>query len=113
MALERQCGVTERNLAMLDALSAPAREEMYHVPSAGPQVTRKVFVEPIERLLLDGAADGTLTATDAEETATLVFNMIGHTYRHLRTDHGWSAERARTAVVRLAIEGLIARGTLY
>jgi AcrR family transcriptional regulator len=108
MALERQCGVTERNLAMLDALSAPAREEIYHVPS-GPQLTRKVFVEPIERLLLDGAADGTLAAADSEGTATVVFTMVGHTYRHLRTDHGWSAERARTAVVRLAIEGLIAR----
>jgi AcrR family transcriptional regulator len=109
MALERQCDVTERNLAMLEALSAPAREDMYHEPSEGSELTRKVFVEPIERLLLDGAADGTLASTDAGETATVVFNMIGHTYRHLRTGHGWSAERARTAVVRLAIEGLATR----
>jgi AcrR family transcriptional regulator len=107
-ALELQCEVSERNLAMLDALSGPSREEIYHESDAR-RLTRKVFVEPIERLLLDGAADGSLAALDVEETATVVFNMIGHTYRHLRTGHGWSAARAREGVVRLAMDGLVAR----
>ncbi len=107
-ALELQCEVSERNLAMLDALSGPSREEIYHESDAR-RLTRKVFVEPIERLLLDGAADGSLAALDVEETATVVFNMIGHTYRHLRTGHGWSAARARAGVVRLAMDGLVAR----
>jgi AcrR family transcriptional regulator len=107
-ALELQCEVSERNLAMLEALSGPAREEIYHESDAR-RLTRKVFVEPIERLLLDGAADESLAALDIEEAATVVFNMVGHTYRHLRTGHGWSAERAREGVVRLAMDGLVAR----
>jgi hypothetical protein len=68
-----------------------------------------VFVEPLERLLLDGAADGSLACVDARETATVLFNAVGHTYRHLRTGHGWEPERARAGILELAMSGLIAR----
>jgi len=66
-------------------------------------------VAPLERLLLDGAADGTLATVDATETATILYNSVGHTYRHLRIGHGWTPERAREGVLRLAMEGLNAR----
>lgn len=107
-ALELQCGVTERNLATLEALSAPARDAVFH--DSGPAgLTRSLFVEPLERLLLDGAADGSLAQVDAQETATVMFNTVSHTYRHLRVGHGWSARRARDGVVRLVTEGVVPR----
>jgi AcrR family transcriptional regulator len=105
LALELQCEVTERNLATLEALSEHARDQIYHDPGPG-RLTRREFVEPLERLLIDGAADGTLGAVDPEETATVLFNAVGHTYRHLRSGHGWSPERARTGVIQLVIDGL-------
>ena len=74
----------ERNLGLLDGLSASTRDAIYHEPE-GSRPTRSVFVEPLERLLLDGAADGSLAAVDARKMATVLFNAVGHTYRHLRT----------------------------
>jgi AcrR family transcriptional regulator len=95
---------------MWTALVAPgtARAAIFHEP--GPAaLTRAVFVEPLERLLRDGAADGSLAAVDARETATVLFNTVAHTYRHLRSGHGWSAERARGGVVALVMAGVVAR----
>jgi AcrR family transcriptional regulator len=107
-ALELQCELTERNLATLEALSAPVRDAIFH--DTGPAaLTRDVFVEPLQRLLLDGAADGSLAQVDAEETATVLFNMVAHTYRHLRSGHGWSPARAREGVLGLVMDGLVAR----
>jgi AcrR family transcriptional regulator len=103
-ALEHLCAVTERNLALLAALSAPSRDAIYH----DGDLTQKVFVEPLQRLLLDGAADGSLAPVDAAEMATVLFNVVGHTYAHLRGGHGWSPKRARAAVVRVAIDGVAA-----
>jgi hypothetical protein len=71
-------------------------------------LTRSPFTEPFERLLRDGAADGTLRRVEPTETATLIFNQVGWTYIHLRTGHRWRAERARAATVELALEGLAA-----
>jgi AcrR family transcriptional regulator len=109
LALELQCELTERNLATLEALTSPARDAIFHEP--GPSwLTRGVFVEPLERLLLDGAAEGTLAAvSDPRETATVLFNTVAHTYRHLRVGHGWSAARAREGVLALVMDGLVAR----
>jgi AcrR family transcriptional regulator len=108
LALELQCELSERNLATLEALSGAARDAIFH--DGGPAaLTRSEFVAPLERLLLDGAADGTLAPVDATETATILYNSVGHTYRHLRIGHGWTPERAREGVLRLAMEGLIAR----
>ena len=104
----RLCEVSERNLGLLDGLSASTRDAIYHEPE-GSRLTRSVFVEPLERLLLDGSADGSLAAVDARETATVLFNAVGHTYRHLRTGHGWEPERARAGVLELVLLGLVAR----
>lgn len=108
LALELQCDLTDRNLATLEALSSAARAEIYHDPGSDV-LTRSVFVEPLERLLLDGAADGSLAIVDARETATVLFNTVGHSYRHLRAGHGWSPQRAREGVLRLVLDGLVAR----
>jgi AcrR family transcriptional regulator len=106
LALELECRLAERNRAALDALGDPARSEIFHEP--GPDaLTRAAFVEPFERLLLDGEIDGTLHADDPRETATVLFNAVGHTYRHLRGGHGWSAKRAREGVLTLVLEGLV------
>jgi AcrR family transcriptional regulator len=105
-ALERLCEVTEDNLELLAALSAASRDAIYHEDGSGA-LTRKVFVEPLERMLLDGAADGTLATSDAEEMATVIFNVIGHTYTHLRIGHGWSPDRARAGVLAVVMEGVV------
>jgi AcrR family transcriptional regulator len=106
LALELQCRLVERNRATLDALGDPARAEIFHDP--GPEaLTRSALVEPLERLLLDGKIDGTLQADDPRETATVLYNAVGHTYRHLRAGHGWSAKRAREGVLSLVLDGLV------
>ncbi len=106
-AIEALCAVTEDNRATLGALSAAARDRIYHDPGPG-RLTRKVFVEPLERLLLDGAADGSLAAGDPQERATLIFNAVCHTYAHLRVEHGWSAQRCRRGVTELVLNGVTA-----
>jgi AcrR family transcriptional regulator len=106
-ALERLCEVTDRNLALLSALGGAARDHIYHEP--GPRgLTRSVFVEPLQRLLLDGAADGSLAEVDAHEVATVLFNAVCHTYAHLRAGHGWRSARARGGVIDLVLDGLTA-----
>ena len=107
-ALELECHVAEANLDLLDALSSGARDEIFH-ERGGRRLTRPVFVEPLQRLLRDGAADGSIARVEVDETATVLFNLVGHTYRHLRAAHGWSATRARSSVVRLAMDGVAAR----
>jgi AcrR family transcriptional regulator len=105
LALELQCRLSEQNLAVLEALDGPIGGEIFHEP--GPDaLTRSVFVDPLHRLLLDGAIDGTLHADDPRETATVLYNAVGHTYRHLRSGHGWSAQRARDGVLALVMDGL-------
>jgi AcrR family transcriptional regulator len=109
-ALAGLCAVTERNLGLHSALSSQARAEIYHEQDTGSgAMTRPAFVEPLQRLLLDGAADGSLAAQpDSAETATLLFNATTHTYGHMRTGHGWEPEQAREALIRLLIDGLAA-----
>lgn len=43
---------------------------------------------------------------DAEETATLLFNASGWTYRHMRLGHRWPVERARTRLVEILTSGV-------
>jgi hypothetical protein len=37
----------------------------------------------------------------------VLFNIVGWTYIHLRTGHGWGAERAREATLDPVLHGLI------
>jgi AcrR family transcriptional regulator len=107
LALESECDVAEKNLALMEALSAGARAAVFH--EVGDEVlTRDAFTAPLQRLLTDGAADGSLREVDVPETATVLINLVSYTYRHLRHGHGWQPERARRAVVSLVMEGLAA-----
>lgn len=45
--------------------------------------------------------------TEFVETATVLFNLVGWTYIHLRTGHGWRPERAQTATVAIALHGVL------
>lgn len=106
LALEAECAVAEEHLEVLEAMDAATRDELFHDADG---LTRSEFVEPLRRLLTDGVQDGTLRSADAREDATVLFNLVGHTYRHLRSGHGWPPERARDAVLRVALEGVRAR----
>ena len=64
----------------------------------------------MQRLLADGVAEGSLAVEDPEETATVLFNLVGHTYRHLRAEHGWSAKRTCRAVIDMALQGVAGPG---
>jgi AcrR family transcriptional regulator len=107
LALEGECEVAEANLALMEALSLGARSAVFH--EEGDEVlTRDAFTAPLQRLLTDGAADGSLRDVDVPETATLLINLVGYTYRHLRRGHGWPPERATRSIVSLVMNGVAA-----
>jgi AcrR family transcriptional regulator len=107
-ALAGYCEAVEANLELLAALAETDHNAIFH--EDGPRgLSRPGFTEPLRRLLEDGAADGSLVARDAEETATLMINLVGWTYRHLRRGHLWSAEHACDSVLRIALDGVAAR----
>jgi len=104
--LERCCEIAERHLDVVEAMDIAARNAAFH---GADGLTRPEFVEPLRRLLVDGEADGSLHSEDPDEDATLLYNLVGHTYRHMRSGHGWPPQRARDAVLRIAFEGIQAR----
>lgn len=106
-ALETLCDVAEGQMALLIALRSQS-DRVFHREDEEEALTRSVFTEPLERLLRDGIADGSLRKTDPRQTATLLFNLVGWTYLHMRTGHGWSADRARDAVLDSVLHGVLA-----
>jgi len=106
-ALHAICEVDERYLGVLGAL-AGRLDAVYHETgeASEPVLTRAAFTAGLRRLLEDGAQDGSIAVADPAETATLLFNAVGHTYRHMRTGHRWSPEVARERVVALVLDGL-------
>lgn len=103
-ALAALCDLAEENLDLLIALRAQS-DRIFH-EEAEEALTRSVFTAPFERVLRDGATDGSLRAVDPLEYATVLFNLVGWTYVHLRTGHGWPPERARHATFDVALNGL-------
>lgn len=107
-ALDALCDVADQNLMLLSgmyALEVTVFHERRSRGRAGRQV-RSDFVEPFTRLLRDGELDGTLVSTDPDETAQVLFNLVGWTYVHLRAAHGWSRKRARQRLLALVMAGL-------
>lgn len=103
-ALEALCDTADEHLHLLAGMFL-ARGEVFHQP--GPEaLVVDVFAEPFERLLRDGAVDGTLRDVAPTVTATVLFNLVGWGYIHLRAAHEWSPSRAREAVLDLALQGL-------
>jgi AcrR family transcriptional regulator len=108
LALSALCEVSERNLAVLPALADDVHDEVWHEPGEGA-LTRGEFTAPFRRLLEDGTVDGSLAPPgDLAELATVLYNQVCWTYRHLRTGHRWTPERACSAVVELAVRGVSA-----
>ena len=91
LALRALCDAAESDLPLLLALESRS-DGVFHDPGE-PGLTAAEFVAPFERILRDGAADGSLEADDPARAATLLFNLVGWTYLHLRSGHGWPAER--------------------
>ena len=108
-ALRALCALIDQNLGLVRALDSRSNAAVFH--EAGPEaLTREPFTEPLERLLRDGHADGTLDpGDDVTETATALFNLVSWTYLHLRAEHGWAAERAERATLNLVLRGALAR----
>ncbi|HZE31362.1 MAG TPA: hypothetical protein VE198_07980 [Actinoallomurus sp.] len=105
-ALEAMCATADRHLQLLSGVFL-ARGELF--PSIGPvALTMDVFTEPFERLLLDGVADGTLREVPPTATATVLFNMVGLGYVHLRAEQHWAPQTARRSVIDLILRGLVA-----
>lgn len=106
-ALSALCVSAEEHLALLVALRAQT-DGVFHREDEAEAMTRTVFTEPLEKLLRDGIADGSLREVDPLETATVLFNLVGWTYIHLRTGHGWNPARARRATLDPVLLGLVA-----
>lgn len=106
LGLDALCAVAEEHLEVLVALRSMS-DAVFHAEGDGAVDTRPEFTEPIQRLLRDGAADGSLRADDdPAATATVLFNAVGWTYLHLRTGHRWTPERARAGATGLPLRGL-------
>lgn len=106
-ALTALCELAEENLALLQALDAQANASVFHEDSAEQALTRDQFTEPLERLLRDGASEGSLRELeDPLRQATVLFNLVGWTYIHLRSGHRWSPEAACRATLDVALNGI-------
>jgi AcrR family transcriptional regulator len=106
-ALEAMFAAADENLQLLAGMFL-AHGEVFHKP--GPHsLTVDAFADPLERLLRDGAVDGSLREVDPTVAATVLFNTAGWGYVHLRASHRWPAEQARAAVIDLVVGGLLPR----
>lgn len=113
-ALQATCQVADRYAKLLVGLYADdggifhATDSSISAPAdhQAAIATRQVFVEPLARILRDGALDGTLTVADPDETATVLFNQVGWTYLALREGQRWDPAHAREVVVGMAVRAV-------
>ena len=98
--LEHLCELLDRHLPLM-----LATDEAFH-QATGPDEPPD-YLHPFIRFLGEGADDGSLPAfDDVVEVADLAFNATAWPYVHLRGRHGWPAERARTRVVGVVLNGI-------
>lgn len=96
--LSALCEIADRHLPILQA-----DDQLFHLADGR---NPGAFVEPLERLLRDGAVDGSTDPDqDPEELAMTLFNTVVWSFVHLRSRHGWTARRAAENVTRLALHG--------
>ncbi len=103
-ALEALCDTADDHLQLLAGMFL-AHGEVFHQPGPDALVV-DVFAEPFARLLRDGAADGSLRDRPPEVTATVLFNLVGWGYIHLRAAHEWKPGPTRDAVIDVVMAGL-------
>ncbi len=103
LALRALCGAADEHLHLLAGMFL-GHGEVFHKPGPEAMVV-DVFAEPFERLLRDGANDGSLRALPPEITATALFNLVGWGYIHLRAAHEWNAATAAEAIIDLVLRG--------
>lgn len=97
------CDVAERHAGVLIAFfGEPSRP----IPDRPGRTTSFEFVELFERLLRDGAADGSMHVDDPTRAAALVANTACWGYLHMTRAHGWSAEEAAERVIHMATAGV-------
>lgn len=104
-ALLAVCEVTERYLDFLAGLDDETDARLFHEGESEVR-SRDAFIAPLERLLEDGIADGSIREVPIEDTAVVLVNSVDRTYRHLRSAHGWSPERASASMLDLVCAGL-------
>jgi AcrR family transcriptional regulator len=102
-ALRVLCDVAERHLGVLSALF---RASVQPLPDRPERTTSFEFIEPFERLLVDGNQDGSLSSADPLADATLTANAVTWTYLHMRQAHDWAPSTAADAVIRMATASL-------
>lgn len=99
---------TERHLPVLTGMFTA--HETAHSPlhTAGPDgLVLDVFAAPFERLLADGALDGSLRPVPPQVTATALLSTMVWGYVHLRRCHDWPVETTRDVVIDLALRGVV------
>jgi AcrR family transcriptional regulator len=100
--LEALCELLDRHLPLM-----LATDEAFHQDTA-PEVPPH-YLHPFIRFLREGSDDGSLPpAQDVIATANLAFNAVAWPYVHLRGRHGWPAEKARTSIVGVVMDGIAA-----
>jgi AcrR family transcriptional regulator len=100
LGLETLCELLERHLPLM-----LATDEAFHQDTAPGQPPD--YLHPFVRFLREGARDGSLTpGPDLVATADVLFNAVAWPYVHLRGRHVWPAEKARTRVVGLVLNGI-------
>lgn len=104
-ALQAVCVVTERHLDFLAGLDDETDTRLFHEGAAEIR-SRAAYVAPVQRLLEDGIADGSIRDVPLEDTAVVLVNGVDRTYRHLRTAHRWPPERSSAEIVELLCRGL-------
>jgi AcrR family transcriptional regulator len=101
-ALEALCDLVDRHLPLM-----LATDEAFHQNTAPGEPPN--YLHPLIRFLHEGAEDGSLApGEDVVAVADVAFNAVAWTYVHLRGRHGWPAERARSRVVGLVLNGIVA-----
>jgi AcrR family transcriptional regulator len=102
--LEKLCELLDRHLPLM-----LATDEAFHQATAPGEPPD--YLHPFIQFFREGAEDGSLPAyDDLVEAADVAFNGVAWPYVHLRGRHDWPAERARTRVVGLVLNGIAEAG---
>jgi AcrR family transcriptional regulator len=97
------CDLLERHLPLM-----LATDEAFHQDTAPGEPAN--YLHPFIQFLREGAADGSLApGDDVVAAADVAFNAVAWPYVHLRGRHGWPADKARSGVVDVVLNGLTAK----